>query len=86
MVGFGASLALLVAVLVARMTCQQIQRRIMNGIETKVKNLPWVVAFCREDFSVFGSGSIVSEKWVLTAGHLWDVPKKRSESHSTILK
>jgi Trypsin len=44
----------------------------MNGIEKDIGSLPWVVAFCTEQFFVSGTGSIVSEKWVLTAGHSWE--------------
>jgi secreted trypsin-like serine protease len=72
MVKFEVRFALFAAIFVAVTNCQQITRRIINGIEVNIRFLPWVVAFTDEYFYLVGSGCIVSEKWVLTAGHLWD--------------
>jgi hypothetical protein len=40
--------------------------------EKGIMDLSWVVAFCTETFSVLGTGTIVSEKWVLTVAHWWE--------------
>jgi len=76
MAGFELGVALWVAILVANMSCQQMERRIMNGIEKDIKDLPWVVAFCTDTFYVVGTGSIVSDQWVLTVGHTWEEPER----------
>jgi Trypsin len=74
MVRFEVSFTILVTIFVATVTCQRIDRRMLITAEAEkgIMDLPWVVAFCTEEFSVLGTGSIVSEKWVLTVAHLWD--------------
>jgi Trypsin len=73
MVWFEVRVTILAAILVAETNCQLITRRILRGIEADIAYIPWVVAFTDENFHLAGTGCIVSEKWLLTAGHLWEL-------------
>ena len=43
--------------------------RIVNGVETKESEYPWMVALRRRNGDVFCGGSLISDEWVLTAAH-----------------
>jgi Trypsin len=60
-------------VLVTKIHCHRLANRMMNSLATNIKHLPYVVAFYEDRVGVFGTGTILSEKWVLTAAHIWDV-------------
>ncbi|XP_062699407.1 trypsin 5G1-like [Aedes albopictus] len=43
--------------------------RIVGGFEVAVEDIPFQVSLSHDDFEHFCGGSLLSERWVLTAGH-----------------
>jgi hypothetical protein len=70
---FGLKLIVLPSIIfVAEIQCQALTRRMMNSFDGDIKEFPWVVAIYEEDFKVVGTGTILSEKWVLSGAAMWE--------------
>jgi hypothetical protein len=58
-------------IFVGQIQCQAVKRRMEGALESDIKDVPWVVAFYKKDFSVVGTGVILSNKWILTGAKMW---------------
>src|ERR1700694_3040698 len=52
----------------ARDICRD-DKRIVGGVDTTIKEHPWQVALISSDGALMCGGSIIADKWVLTAAH-----------------
>jgi secreted trypsin-like serine protease len=51
---------------------QELESRVMHGNPVEIKEFPWAVAIVEDvTYKLIGTGNIITDIWVLTAGHLW---------------
>jgi secreted trypsin-like serine protease len=63
---------ILILQLVALLHGQTQEPRVMHGNPVQIKEMPWAVAIVEVGtYKLIGSGTILSDTWVLTAAHLW---------------